>query len=132
MAAGAAKPLIERAVRSGFRFARAHQTAMRLLLRAVMSSGELDPTRRQREQLPFLSKASELLGAALGRPAGELRLPLQSIVALTARYAVSSERELEGIVGSGGSTGEAVESHLVEVALALLSTERPRKRHGHA
>jgi hypothetical protein len=135
LAGGARVAIVERAVRAGFRFARAHQTQMRLLLRAVMSAGELDPKRRKQEQLPFLARASELLGAALGRPAAELRLPVQSIVALVARYAVSSERELEGIVSGdtpGGDPAAAVESHLVAVALAILGIREPRTRHGHA
>jgi AcrR family transcriptional regulator len=124
---GSTHEVVERAVVAGFRFARKHQTAMRLLLRAVMESGELDPERRQREQLPFLASASRALGAALGRPAHELRLPLQSIVALTARYAVSTERELAAISGQSSSAIESVERHLVDVALALLGSadERP-------
>jgi AcrR family transcriptional regulator len=119
--------LIERAVRTGFRFARRHQTAVRLLLRSVVTEGQLDPKRQREMQAPFLAEISGLLGHALGRSGPELRLPLQSVVALTARYAVSSERELAIVAGvEPGNGSEAlanVEDHLVQTALALLANE---------
>lgn len=117
--------VLDRAVRTGFRFAREHQTAVRLLLRNVVTEGGLDPKREREMQGPFLAEISELLGSSLGRPGTELRLPLQSVVALTARYAVSSERELALVAGLDRSRGDdalrAVEDHLVETAWALLA-----------
>lgn len=122
-AGGSVDELLERAVRTGFRFARAHRTAVRLLLRDVVDTGELDARRRESMQQPFLAQASGLLSAALGRPAGELRLTLQSVVALTARYAISSEAELEMVTGlsaADDTATQAVEDHLVGIARALL------------
>lgn len=114
--------LVDRAVREGFRFARARQTAVRLLLRSVVEAGELDPARRDLLQIPFLERGSQLLGARLGRPPGALRLPLQSAVVLTARYAASTDAELARFAGARDpeAARRAVEEHLAATALALL------------
>jgi AcrR family transcriptional regulator len=123
--------VLERAVRTGFRFAREHQTAMRWLLRGVVSAGELDVKRQREVQVPFLDEISELLGGALGRPGSELRLPIQSVVALVARYAISTDRELAIVVGVEkvrcAEAERAVEDHLVDVTRALLAPESRRR-----
>lgn len=121
---GDLREIVDRAVRVCFRFAKSEQLAVRLLLRTVAEHGELDAQRRDAVQGPFLTQVSELLGQALGRPARELRLPLQSVVMLTARYAVSSARELELICGAGVAADSTVEDHLVEVASAMLGVTR--------
>jgi AcrR family transcriptional regulator len=123
--AGDTAALMERAIRAGFRFARAHRPAVRLLLRSVVAAGELDPERRDRVQLPFLEVASAALAGSTGRPAAELRLPIQSLVVLAARYGASSDRELCLLAGvSDLPTAErAVEDHLVAAAAALLRPE---------
>ena len=122
---GSLGELVERAVRVGFRFARSHQLAVRLLLRSVVQAGELDRQKRESAQRPFLDRVSERIGAAVGRPAAELRLPLQSLVALTARFGVSSERELELVTDLRGEQALAsVENHLVDVARALVASTR--------
>jgi AcrR family transcriptional regulator len=118
--------IVDRAIRTCYRFAKGEQLAVRLLLRTVAENGELDAERRDAVQGPFLARVSELLGRTLGRPANELRLPLQSVVMLTARYSVSSERELELFSGKSGDADAAVESHLVEVASALLGVTRDK------
>ena len=57
----------------------------------------------------------------LGRPASELRLPLQSVVFLIARYSISSARELETFTGqTGDAAADAVADHLVQTATALF------------
>jgi AcrR family transcriptional regulator len=130
LAAGGPLPeLAERAIRAGFRFARRHQRAVRLGLRQVVSRGELDAGRQRRVQEPFLQQVSEALGAGLGRPARALRLPIQSLVALTARYAASTDRELALVAGlppprsrkDSEAAEQTVEDHLADVALALLT-----------
>jgi AcrR family transcriptional regulator len=128
-ASGHTRALVERAVRVGFRFARGHQRAVRLGLRQVVSRGELDASRQRRVQEPFLEQASQALAAGLGRSARALRLPIQSLVALTARYAASTDRELALVAGlspprtrkDSEAAEQAVEDHLVDVALALLT-----------
>ncbi len=112
---------IDAVVRGAFRFARAHQVEGRLLLRQVISAGELDQDRRDRAQIPFLDQVTERLAAILGRPAQALRMPLQSLIVLVSRYGISTDGELElfsGAVGDAAVT--AVEDHLVRTAQALL------------
>jgi AcrR family transcriptional regulator len=129
-----AAPLAElfaRAVVTSFRFAREHRTAVRLLVRAAVSSGELHP-RGRKLLLEALDVVSTAVGARLERPPSELRLPLQSVVFLVARYAAQDERETAAVVGvpvrEKHRVREAVEAHLVRVALDLfgLSTRGSR------
>lgn len=114
--------VIDGAVRNGFRFARGHQPAMRLLLRRVVESGGLDETRRERFQLPFLAEATALLAPGDGPRASAIRLALQTVVFALARYAVSSDEELLTITGADDVAAAltAVEDHLLETAHALL------------
>ena len=124
------------AVHVMFRFACDHRTAVRLLIRDAVSSGEVSPTGRKM-LLETMSLITHALSKRIGRPANELRLPLQSIVFLIARYAAQAENEL--CVVAGFSTKEkekaraAVEAHLARVALGLLgmnagSTSRSKKK----
>jgi AcrR family transcriptional regulator len=113
--------LVDRVVREAFRFARAHQTEMRLLLRQVVSAGELPDDRRLQGQVPFLDQIAALIGARVPRPAAQIRLTLQSIAFLVARFAISSERELELFTQTRGDAAlAAVEDHLVRVAGAIV------------
>lgn len=113
--------LAERAVRTTFRFARGHQLAVRLLLRGVIEAGELDETRQREQQIPFLERATTLLGGRLGRAPDSLRLPVQSVIVLVSRYAISTERELELFTSANGSEAiQRAEDHLVAAALSLL------------
>jgi AcrR family transcriptional regulator len=124
VSAGGEEGAIDRIVRQAFRFARDHQVQMRLLMRQVMGAGELDPDRRERLQVPFLDRVSEIVGGLSGRPAGEVRLSLQTITFVIARYAISSERELELFTGRTGDAGAAaIEDHLVRVANAMFARE---------
>ncbi|HEX3345014.1 MAG TPA: TetR family transcriptional regulator [Polyangiaceae bacterium] len=115
--------LFARAVRTSYRFAREHRTAVRLLVRAAVSSGELHP-RGRRLLLEALEVVSTAVGARLGRPPSELRLPLQSVVFLVARYAAQDDSETAAVVGFPARekrrAREAVEGHLVCVALDLF------------
>jgi len=123
--------LFARAVVTSFRFAREHRTAVRLLVRAAVSSGELHP-RGRKLLLEALDVVSTAVGVRLERPPSELRLPLQSVVFLVARYAAQDERETAAVVGvpvrEKHRAREAVEAHLVRVALDLfgLSTRGSR------
>ena len=113
--------VIDGAIRTTFRFARSHQVAARLLLQQVVASGQLDERRRKRFQEPFLDTTTRALSKLLGRPAKTLRLPLQSIVFLTARYGISADDELELFTGKKGSAAaRAAEDHLIATARAVL------------
>jgi AcrR family transcriptional regulator len=123
--------LFARAVVTGYRFARAHQRAVRLLVQAAASSGELHPRGREL-LLGALDVVSGAVGAQLGRPPRELRLPLQSVVFLVARYAAQDEDELAAVVGvpprERRRTQAAVEEHLVAVAASAFGLGAAKKR----
>lgn len=112
--------LLSRAVTTAFRFAREHRTAVRLLVRAAVSSGELNP-RGRRLLFEALDVVCTAMGARLGRAPRELRLPLQSVVFLVARYAAQDEAEMAAVAGVPAREKRkavaAVEEHLVRVAL---------------
>ncbi len=112
--------ILPQAVRTGFQFACEHRLAVRLLNRQVVSAGTLSTDRRMRFQAPFL----DLLTAALaetGQHPTDIRLSLQTVVMLLARYAVSAPEELAFFVNDPEQDPLlAVEEHLVTVACSLL------------
>lgn len=115
---------IAHAVSVSFRFALKHRTTVRLLVRSSIATGRT-PDRGQKMLLEeFLPVVSTHLGAVLKRPPDELRLPLQTLIFLCARYAVQDPAELALTAAvSKGATREAlqrVEQHLVELTLAML------------
>lgn len=125
--------LIERVVRAGFRFACSHRAEIKLMMRTVLDTGEVEARWRDTQQLPFLEQTSALLGRMLDRPAAELRLVIQSLNHLVIRYALTAPRELALVVGvdpvgspsSETQAADTVEDHLVAVALRLLDLDRP-------
>jgi AcrR family transcriptional regulator len=124
--------VVAKAVRVAFQFACARRTAVRLLVRAAMSTGEVHPYGMDL-LMSTLKVVADRMGRRLGREPEDLRLPLQSLVFLVARYAAQAESELVLVVGSTKNKTEAlakVEDHLVRVALDLfgLSETKQRKR----
>jgi AcrR family transcriptional regulator len=121
------------AVRTSFQFACAHRTSVRLLMRMAVSSGQLTAF-GQKLLLETMDLVTKVAGKRLDRPADDLRLPLQSLVFLVARYAAQGQSELMLVVGNDAkSNADAltkVEDHLVAIALTLLSipTEKKTKR----
>ena len=67
--------------------------AVRLLMRSIVDAGEVDARIRERNVLPFLEGISQALGMLFGRPPETLRLPIQSVIFLVVRYAISHEAE---------------------------------------
>lgn len=121
--------LFTRAVRTVYRFAREHRTAVRLLTRAAVSSGELHP-RGRKLLMEALDGVTTAVAARLGREPGDLRLPLQSMVFLVARYAAQDDGEAAAVVGlplrDKKRAAAAIEDHLVRVALDLFGISSPR------
>ena len=123
--------ILERAIRIGFHFARGHRAAVRLMQRAIVDSGEIDPQIRARRLLPFLDQMSDALAAITGRPAARLRLAIQSTIFLVVRYAISQDNELALLADvppahpSSASAAALVliEDHLVEAGLAMLGVK---------
>jgi len=125
------EPLIERMVRDGLRFGRTQTPALRLVMRTLLDTGELDPAWRDHGFVPLLEAAAEALAPVVGTPAGEVRLNVQAIIALGMRYSLSTPRELARLAGLAGPRGgigprheaaavRAFEDHLVRVARRLL------------
>jgi len=116
--------LVERTLRLGFRHAREHRAAIRLVMRHVLDSGEIDPVRRETLLVPFVEAASSVLATATGRSRRSLRFALQSVFFLLSRYAVASDRELAVVGGIEDEQPEVVmgmvEDAVVGQALALL------------
>lgn len=120
-------------IRSGFRYARQHRTAVRLLQRSLVDTGELDTKVREENLLPFLDMIADVLSSLTGRPARMLRLPVQSTVFLIVRFAITSEREIAALAGEVGTATKprkdmsapltAVEDHLVDAALRLVGLQ---------
>lgn len=116
--------LVERSVRTCFRFACTHRTAVRLLIREAVTTGKVSAIGRDM-LLETLSMASALMSERLGRDAKDVRLSLQSIVFLIARYAAQDVAELEAVADRVGEKAtHAVEDHLVVLAHGLLGTTK--------
>ena len=79
--------------------------------------------------MSHLLEGARLVAAALGRPVQEVQLSLQSMVHLTVRYALSTNRELCGVSGLAydvSDPGAHIEDHLVEVARRLFGPREAR------
>ena len=120
--------ILERAIRIGFQFARAHRSAVRLMQRDLVDAGEIDPRIREERLLPFLGQMSDALALVTGRPVSSLRLAIQSTIFLVVRYAISHDSDLARLadvppVPAGSASAAAlvrIEDHLVEAGLAML------------
>jgi AcrR family transcriptional regulator len=122
---GAASPavLLEQAVREGWRFARHHRDAVRMMQRSIAEAGEVDERIRGGRVVPMLETLSAWLAGATGRDATSFRLGLQSATFLAVRWAMSSDAELAAFAGVADAE-RAVEDHLVGATLGLLGLAR--------
>lgn len=123
---------LDHAMRAVYRFALAHQPAIRLLLRNVMETGEIGTRHRERQLVPFLDLASTILAARTHRQPADLRLALQSLIFLVGRYAIGSTAELAAACGlparaKAEKVHDAVEAHLADTAARLLFPSEARQ-----
>ena len=126
---GSDQAKLRRAMEAVYATALEHRPAIRLLLRSVLETGEIGRRRREQALLPLLDLAASVLHARTGRPAGEIRLAVQSLIFLVGRYAVGAPAEIAAAVGVPASTPEkkllaAVSAHLGDVAVRLLGGRR--------
>jgi AcrR family transcriptional regulator len=123
------KGSVRRAVVAGYRYAIDHRAAARLVMRHVLDTGELPPTRRERH-LPFLETTSRALAPATARSVEELRFIVQSLMFLITRYSLSTSAELAAASGrptrSATETQHLVEDQLTRQALWLLGLAEPQ------
>lgn len=112
--------VIERAVASGYRFARERPVAIRLLIRSSVESGTHSPAGRKL-LLDFLELATHGRSRHLDKPPEELRLSLQSLLFLVARYAVHDADDLAEVAGvPRDQDSAAIERHLLACRSAPL------------
>jgi AcrR family transcriptional regulator len=120
------KGVIEEAVRTAYRFARAHRPAVQLTMRTTIDlGGELPEERRTGHLLPFLDEGAALLAQMTGLPEERARLSLLSLNHLITRYALTAPGEM-GIVTAKRSeqaAERAIEDHLVLAARSLLALD---------
>jgi AcrR family transcriptional regulator len=91
--------VFDRAVVVAFQFVRNHRSAVRWLLRDVVSRGSLDSERTVTTYAPFMDAVTIRLAQLVGVEAHALRMPLHSSITLVARYRVSDESELLRLTG---------------------------------
>lgn len=112
-------------VRRTYRFARAHELAIRLTARSAIDRGNIGPDRQAKVLLPGLELAAKLLAERIAADPITLRLVVRSVSYLVVRYALTDPAEIAIVLGQdlGGdevAREQAVEDHLVFVAGALL------------
>jgi len=116
--------LLESIVRTGSRAVRRQRDALRLLMRGLIENGKLDERWLNDSLTPFLGETAALVARPLGIPRAELRLRIQSLVALVVRNALSSPEELAVLAGQRrGSEARVLatyENHMVWLARTIL------------
>jgi AcrR family transcriptional regulator len=120
-----AKALAE-AVRAGFRHARQHIWACRLVLWDMMQSDRWRSERNDEHMVPFILELATAMARPLGRPASELALATRTLIFLVVRYATADEDEIATLLAGGDPDAKAdettmskVEEHLVDLAERL-------------
>ena len=116
--------LVEATVREAYRFGRANEVVVRLVMREVVARGELGEELRRDQLLPALDQAAHAVAALGALRVEDVRLLLLSLNFLVIRYAFMSLAEMRDLVGrklrSEAKLERAVEDHLVMVAQRLL------------
>lgn len=114
--------IVERAVRTGFRYMRGHRHAARALERLVAEEGGLDRPRRVLAEEPVLAVAANVLGPRLSLSAREVRLRGKSIAIMVGRYSLMSDETARALaqVGAEQDPFAILEDHLAETAVRVL------------
>ena len=109
-------------IRESYRFARRHQTALRLVMRTVVDTGGLEKGRRDTVLLPFLGRAVALLKTIVPLAESDIRMSLLSVNYLIARFALSSDEALVRSTASNdiSEANTRVEDYLSRVAKSLF------------
>lgn len=122
---------VENAMRASYRFCLSHERAVRLMMRIVVDTGEVEASRRDAFLMPFLEQGAPLVAQAVGLSTAEVRLKLLSLNHMVARFAITAPAELV-LVTDVRKPGEPVrqqdiaeaqqqvEDHIVQVALEVL------------
>ncbi|MDP2342438.1 MAG: TetR family transcriptional regulator [Deltaproteobacteria bacterium] len=117
-----AEQMLAGIVRMAWAFALEHRVAHRVILRAVLDHGGMPDERIERFVRPSLDDAEGMLVPLFGVTGLQARLALQTLVMLSARYAICSDNELCLITRAPTVVDArvAIGDHLVDVACSLL------------
>jgi len=117
-----ARESLDAMVRRAWAFARSHSVAHKIVLRTVLAEGGLPKDRIDTLMIPALDDASGILAVVLGIDQLRARMSVQSIVQLSARYAIAGDLELLAVTQAATveDANARVADHLVDLAMALL------------
>lgn len=121
--AGDIETVIRRAAMCALGYALERNRYSRFLLRTTVFEAEGPHRARLVEaQRSYLDTASRLLAPVLGRGERELRVPLQGLMFLLTRVALTTDAELETIGGGSARVREELKAYVGEVAVSTLVT----------
>lgn len=112
--------LLADGARLGFKFAREHQMAIRLINRSIMERGQIDKKVADEFAVPMLDVAATLLADKVGGKATDYFLPIQSAIFLIVRYALINDAEARRLVNVAVDPWSRIESHLEERVPILI------------
>ena len=108
-------------MRDLFSFSRNNLGVLRLLARDILADGRLIKPFRGYDRRPFFKIADNLIGPSLGLTTELARVRLQAVSVLLVRFAVSTDDDLEALLGySGDAAIAAAEDHVVAMTQLLL------------
>lgn len=115
------RAIAEALVRDVFSAFRNRRGVCRLVFGDIFATGETVARYRNYETRPLTAIVDQVIAPALGIPTEDVRVRLQAIAVLIARFAISSELDLEAVLGYRGEPAvAAIEEHVVRIALAIL------------
>lgn len=119
--AGDIEEVIRRTAMCAFRYALERNVYSRFLLRTTVFEAEaLHRERLVEAQRKYLDTSSRLLAPVLGRTAESLRVPLQGLMFLLTRVALTTDVELETIGSDTASVRADLQTYVADVAVATL------------
>jgi len=119
--AGDIETVIRRTAMCAFRYALDRNLYSRFLLRTTVFEAEAPQRSRLVEaQRNYLDTASRLLAPVLGRTERSLRVPLQGLMFLLTRVALTTDAELATIGGDTESVRADLQTYVADVAVATL------------
>ncbi len=121
--AGNIEQVIRNTAMCAFRYAVERNRYSRFLLRTTVFEAEAPQRERLvQAQRKYLDTASRMLAPLLKRTPESLRVPLQGLMFLLTRVALTTDAELETIGGDSEKVRSELQSYVADVAVATLVT----------
>lgn len=106
----------ESCVRLGYEFGRKHHMLMKLELRQLLETGEVEEQWRH-ANVEFMNRVAEALAPASELSLAQRRFAARNILFLTTRYAIATDLEVVDLFGEDPETcREMIVKHLAEFA----------------